>query len=70
MSCFRMGNDAGTAEAIESLGAHHVNCGVTEIHMDSDRKIVSTPAYMLGQNILEVSSGIEKLVQCVVEWIQ
>ncbi|NDV63251.1 isoprenoid biosynthesis glyoxalase ElbB [Puniceicoccales bacterium CK1056] len=65
-----IGDDPGTAEAIESLGAHHVNCSVSEIHMDPDRKIVSTPAYMLGQNILEVSSGIEKLVQCVAEWIQ
>jgi enhancing lycopene biosynthesis protein 2 len=65
-----IGNDSATAEAVQSLGARHFNCGVTEIHVDPDRKVVSTPAYMLGQNILEVSQGIEKLVQCVVEWIK
>lgn len=65
-----IGNDKSTAGAIESLGARHADCGVTEIHIDPDRKVVSTPAYMLGQNILEVSSGIEKLVKCLVEWMQ
>ncbi len=64
-----IGTDADTAAAIESCGAVHINCGVTEIHTDTDRKVVSTPAYMLGQNVLEVSKGIEKLVQTVVEWI-
>jgi enhancing lycopene biosynthesis protein 2 len=63
-----IGNDPATAGAIESCGARHVDCGVTEIHMDTERKIVSTPAYMLGQNILEVSKGIEKMVQTLVEW--
>jgi enhancing lycopene biosynthesis protein 2 len=64
-----IGTDADTASAIETTGAHHVSCGVTEIHADSERKIVSTPAYMLGQNVPEVGKGIEKLVQKVVEWI-
>ena len=63
-----IGNDAGTASAIESCGARHVNCGVTEIHMDQEHRILSTPAYMLGQNLLEVSKGIEKLVQTLVDW--
>ncbi|MEX0331694.1 MAG: isoprenoid biosynthesis glyoxalase ElbB [Puniceicoccaceae bacterium] len=64
-----IGNDAGTAEAIESCGARHIVCGVTEAHADGERKVVSTPAYMLGQNVLEVSKGIEKLVQTLVEWM-
>lgn len=64
-----IGTDAETAKGIESFGARHVNCEVTEIHIDQDRKVISTPAYMLGQNILEVSTGIEKLVQTLVEWI-
>ena len=63
-----IGNDSDTAAAIESCGARHVNCSVTGIHMDQERKVISTPAYMLGQNILEVSKGIEKLVQTLVEW--
>lgn len=63
-----IGNDTATAEAVESCGARHFACGVTEIHADAEHKVISTPAYMLGQNILEVSKGIEKLVQTLVEW--
>ena len=64
-----IGTDEATAKAIESCGASHVSCAVTEIHMDTEHKVVSTPAYMLGQNISEVSKGIEKLVQTLVEWM-
>ena len=64
-----IGTDPDTAAAVESCGARHFNCGVTEVHVDQRHKVVSTPAYMLGQNVLEVSKGIEKLVQTVVEWI-
>ena len=64
-----IGDDVDTAKAIESCGAHHVNCKVTEIHIDQERKVISTPAFMLGQNVLEVQKGIEKLVQTLVEWI-
>ncbi|MGC9450402.1 MAG: isoprenoid biosynthesis glyoxalase ElbB [Oceanipulchritudo sp.] len=63
-----IGTDEGTAAAIESCGARHFPCGVTEIHMDQEHKVISTPAYMLGKNILEVSKGIEKLVQTLVDW--
>jgi enhancing lycopene biosynthesis protein 2 len=64
-----IGNDADTAAAMEACGARHVVCGVREIHIDPQRKVVSTPAYMLGKDILEVSDGIGKLVQTVVEWM-
>lgn len=63
-----IGNDEGTAKQLESLGARHINCAVDEIHIDPERKVVSTPAYMLGQNVAEVSDGIEKLVETVLEW--
>ena len=64
-----IGNDSGTTEVIESCGARHIDCSVTEAHADVEHKVVSTPAYMLGQNILEVSKGIDKLVQTLVEWM-
>ncbi len=63
-----IGNDAETAAGIEATGAKHVNCSVTETHEDPERKIVSTPAYMLGKGIGEVADGIEKLVRTVVSW--
>jgi enhancing lycopene biosynthesis protein 2 len=64
-----IGQDPPTAAAIESCGARHVVCGVREVHEDAARKILSTPAYMLGQNLVEVSAGIEALVQKLKEWL-
>lgn len=57
-----IGTDEGTAGAISQTGAEHENRAVDEITIDEKNKIVSTPAYMLGQNIAEVDAGISKLV--------
>lgn len=59
-STITIGTDEGTAGAIDSLGAKHVNCPVKEYVVDRQNKIITTPAYMLGQNIVEVAEGIEK----------
>ncbi|MGD9826289.1 isoprenoid biosynthesis glyoxalase ElbB [Desulfobacter sp.] len=57
-----IGNDQGTADLIEKMGGKHVVCAVDQIHIDRDKKIVTTPAYMLGPNIKDIAIGIEKLV--------
>jgi enhancing lycopene biosynthesis protein 2 len=62
-----IGSDHGTAQAVESMGAKHVNCQVNDFVVDEKNKIVSTPAYMLGQRISEVAAGIEKFVTKVLE---
>ena len=45
-----IGNDEGTADALRSMGAKHVDCPVREFVVDEENKIVSTPAYMLAGN--------------------
>jgi len=62
-----IGNDADTAAAIEAMGGKHQDCGVSEIVIDSELKIVTTPAYMLAGSITEAASGIRKLVDEVIE---
>ena len=62
-----IGNDADTAAVLDKMGAHHQACAVDDIVEDTARKLVSTPAYMLGKNISEVASGINKLVDRVLE---
>ena len=64
-----IGNDKGTAQAIESLGANHVDCAVDDIVVDETNKVVSTPAYMLGPSIAFVAKGIDKLVEKVINLI-
>lgn len=60
-----IGNDAGTAAGIETMGGVHVDCAVTDICVDEKNRIVTTPAYMLGPGIKDVAMGIEKLVDKV-----
>ncbi len=57
-----IGTDQDTANAIEQVGGVHVNCSVTDIVIDEKEKVVTTPAYMLAQNLVEADEGIEKLI--------
>lgn len=60
-----IGNDKDTAGGVEVLGGSHVNCPVTEIIVDADAKLVTTPAYMLANDILEAKTGIDKMIATV-----
>lgn len=60
-----IGTDIDTAEVLEDMGAEHVPCPVDDIVVDEDNKIVTTPAYMLAQDIAQAATGIEKLVSRV-----
>ena len=60
-----IGTDIDTAAVLEDMGAEHVPCPVDDIVVDEDNKVVTTPAYMLAQNIAEAAAGIEKLVSRV-----
>ena len=62
-----IGNDKGTAEAIEAMGGKHVVRTVDDVAVDEANKIVTTPAYMLGPSISYVAQGIEKCVLKVLE---
>lgn len=57
-----VGNDQATAAAIEVMGGVHQACPVDEFVVDRERKVVTTPAYMLAGRISEAASGINKLV--------
>ena len=60
-----IGNDATTVTAIETKGAHHVDCSVDSIVVDQTNRVVTTPAYMLAQSITEAERGIVQLVEAV-----
>ncbi|GGJ96343.1 isoprenoid biosynthesis glyoxalase ElbB [Pseudomonas matsuisoli] len=62
-----IGHDADTAAAIEKMGGVHKPCDVDGIVEDTNRKLVTTPAYMLAKSISEAASGITKLVDRVLE---
>ena len=62
-----IGKAPETAAAVGKMGATHKECEVTDIVEDKARKLVSTPAYMLAQSISEAASGINKMVDRVLE---
>jgi len=58
-----VGNDADTAAAIDAMGGRHLECPVSEARVDVERKLVTTPAYMLAGSVSEAYSGISECVK-------
>ena len=57
-----IGNDRGTASAMEAMGVRHVDCPCESFVVDEAHRIVTSPAYMLGKGPAMVFEGIRKLV--------
>lgn len=57
-----IGNDAQTAQAFQQMGGDHIECPVDDYVFDTKNKVLTTPAYMLAENIVQAASGIERLV--------
>lgn len=62
-----IGNDAETIKAITQMGGEHVECAVENIVIDKPHNLMSTPAYMLAESILDADAGIQKLVNEVLK---
>jgi enhancing lycopene biosynthesis protein 2 len=60
-----IGNDKGTAEGLNALGASHVDCDVDDVVIDNEVKLVTTPAYMLAENVSQAHRSISKMVKTV-----
>lgn len=64
-----IGTDAGTAEALQKMGATHIECPVREAVVDREHKIVTSPAYMSAGRISEAADGIEETVRVLLSMI-
>lgn len=62
-----IGDDEGTAKAIESLGATHVHTTHGEVVVDSDHKVATTPCYMLDASIEQIADGANNVVKAMME---
>ena len=61
-----IGHDGELTKTINAMGAEHVDCTVDNIVIDQRHKVVTTPAFMLGQKVTDIVVGIEKLVAAVI----
>ncbi|MSP24240.1 MAG: isoprenoid biosynthesis glyoxalase ElbB [Myxococcales bacterium] len=64
-----IGDDPSTKDALETLGARHVARMATDIAIDEENKVLSTPCYMLAKGPAEVGAGIDKLVTKLMSWL-
>ena len=62
-----IGQDSGTANAIEMMGGTHVNTTHGEIVVDEKYKLITTPCYMLDANIVQIAKGAENVVKKIIE---
>ena len=65
-----IGTDMATARSLEAMGARHVKCPVREVIVDEDRRVVSSPAYMLAGRISEVADGVDKTVARLMDLVE
>jgi len=57
-----IGSDAETVSAIEAMGAVHQQTTHAEVVVDEQRKLVTSPCYMLDASISQVAQGAENTV--------
>lgn len=57
-----IGNDPGTASAIEKMGGKHVKTSHGEVTVDRKNKIFTTPCYMLDATIVQIYEGARNVV--------
>lgn len=62
-----IGTDAGTASALEQMGAHHINKGHGEIVVDNVRRVVSSPCYMLDATISQIDDSAKAVVKALMD---
>ena len=65
-----IGNDAGTAAALEKCGAKHEACRIGGVVVDEKCRFVTTPAYMLTPSLKELAADAEKLVAEVLRLVK
>lgn len=65
-----IGSDAGTVEAIETIGAQHIQTSHGEVAFDAKNLVFTTPCYMLEASIGDVWDGAHNLVDTMLKHIK
>ena len=62
-----IGDDEGTIDALESLGAKHVYTTHGEVVFDPEYNLVTTPCYMLDATIVQIAEGANNVVDAMIK---
>jgi len=60
---------AGTCAAVAECGAVHFEKEVTDVHVDTKHKVVSTPAYMCDTKVHLIHDGVGNMVRNVLQLV-
>ncbi len=60
-----IGQDAGTAGAVEKMGAKHRPTNHGEVIVDRTNKVYTTPCYMLDADIVQIGLGANNIVKAI-----
>ncbi|WP_431862323.1 isoprenoid biosynthesis glyoxalase ElbB [Azospirillum sp.] len=61
-----IGSDAGTAQALETLGAKHRTTTHCEVVVDKAHKVVTAPCYMLDASVAQIADGAANAVDALI----
>jgi len=61
-----IGDDSGTAQAIETMGAAHQTAGRGEVVVDERLRLATSPCYMLDSPISVIADGAEATVRALI----
>ena len=64
-----IGQDEGTAKAIEEMGGNHKTTNHGEVVIDNGFKVATTPCYMLDATIADIADGAINVVKAVFDMI-
>ncbi len=62
-----IGNNPDTADAINKMGAEHIDCPVNQAVIDREARVVTAPAYMLAKSIKDVEESVKAMIDGIFE---
>ncbi|MDP3445638.1 MAG: isoprenoid biosynthesis protein ElbB, partial [Ignavibacteria bacterium] len=65
-----IGNEESTIQAIETIGASHIQTSHGEVVCDAENKVYTTPCYMLDANIDDIWEGASNIVDAIMEELE
>ena len=61
--------DNAASQVAKGLGCNMVACGPTDVCVDEEHRILTTPAYMVATHISEIFDGAANMVAKLSEWL-
>ena len=65
-----LGNDPNIIKKITNMGAKHIICDAHNFIEDKKNNLITTPAYMVGKSILDISIGINKAIDHLINIVK